>query len=282
MTKRILFFTHIQALLLLSLSLGLSGQTKPPNANQNEGKVVVLTFDDAVKSQRTFVAPLLKELGFGATFFVTQLWMNDTEHFMTWKEIAEIQKMGFEIGNHSWTHADFSKPENAERLGDELGRIESALEQVGVPKPVSFAYPGDNFGPEAVTELSRLGYRFARRGMQPEIPYGEMQIGPAFDPTRHHPLLIPTTGDAYPGWTLEHFKKVVRSASKGQIVVLQFHGVPDTQHPWVNTSPDLFRQCMDYLKQNGFAVIALKDVAQYLPKELPRDPVLKVRYPASQ
>ncbi len=33
-------------------------------------KTVVLTFDDAVKSHRTFVGPLLKELGFRATFFV--------------------------------------------------------------------------------------------------------------------------------------------------------------------------------------------------------------------
>ena len=31
-------------------------------------KLVVLTFDDAVKSHLAFVAPLLKELGFGATF----------------------------------------------------------------------------------------------------------------------------------------------------------------------------------------------------------------------
>ena len=31
-------------------------------------KVIVLTFDDAVKSHRTFVVPHLKELGFGATF----------------------------------------------------------------------------------------------------------------------------------------------------------------------------------------------------------------------
>ncbi|MEZ5352465.1 MAG: twin-arginine translocation signal domain-containing protein, partial [Bryobacteraceae bacterium] len=29
-------------------------------------KLVVLTFDDAVKSHRTFVAPLLKKLGFSA------------------------------------------------------------------------------------------------------------------------------------------------------------------------------------------------------------------------
>src|SRR5262249_40995341 len=63
-------------------------------------KLVVLTFDDAVKSHRTFVAPLLKELGFGATFFLTHKWMDDQTNFMSWQEIAEIQQMGFEIGNH--------------------------------------------------------------------------------------------------------------------------------------------------------------------------------------
>jgi peptidoglycan/xylan/chitin deacetylase (PgdA/CDA1 family) len=31
-------------------------------------RLVVLTFDDAVETHRTFVAPLLKELGFGASF----------------------------------------------------------------------------------------------------------------------------------------------------------------------------------------------------------------------
>ena len=73
-------------------------------------KVVVLTLDDAVKSHRTLVAPLLKDLGFGATFFVTHCWMDDADHFMSWRDIGELHQMGFEIGNHSWTHADFSVP----------------------------------------------------------------------------------------------------------------------------------------------------------------------------
>ena len=47
-------------------------------------RIVVLTFDDAVKSQRTVVAPLLKDLGFGATFFVSHRWMvDDPEHYLT-------------------------------------------------------------------------------------------------------------------------------------------------------------------------------------------------------
>ena len=78
-----------------------------------------------------------------------------------------------------------------------------------------------------------------------------------YDPNKHHPLLIPTSGDSYPGWTLEHFQKVVNQARPGKIVVLQFHGVPDPSHPWVNTPPALFREEMSYLKSQGFQVIAL-------------------------
>ena len=106
----------------------------------------------------TFVAPLLKELGFRATFFVTHGWMpcirplpipfpraNNSVDFLSWQEIAEIHQMGFEIGNHSWTHDDFSIPGNAARLRGELVLVENELEKVGVPRPVSFAYPGNLF-----------------------------------------------------------------------------------------------------------------------------------------
>ena len=244
-------------------------------------KVVVLTFDDAVKSHRTFVAPLLKELGFRATFFVSHAWMPDQEHFMSWDDIGEIHAMGFEIGNHSWTHASFSSPRNAARLPAELYLVERMLERATpkVAKPVSFAYSGNRFGPEAVRRLSDLGYKLARRGMQPEVTYGKIEVGPAFDPQKHHPLLIPTTGDAYPGWTLEHFQRVVAQATPGKAAVLQFHGVPDLAHAWVHTPPARFREYMAYLKEGGFRVIALGDLAPYIDFENPPDdPMLKVRY----
>jgi peptidoglycan-N-acetylglucosamine deacetylase len=222
-------------------------------------KLVVLTFDDAVKSHRTFVGPLLKQLGFGATFFVTHRWMDDTNNFMNWNEIAELHQMGFEIGNHSWTHADFSTPKHAARLAGELFLVDRALDQTTpkVPRPVSFAYCGNTFGPEAVQRLTDLGYKFSRRGAQPETAYGKMEIGATFDPRKHHPLLIPTTGDAYPNWTLDHFKKVVAEAKSGQAVVLQFHGAPDVAHPWVHTPPERLREYLNYLKENGYRCIAV-------------------------
>jgi hypothetical protein len=110
-----------------------------------------------------------------------------------------------------------------------------------------------------------------------------MEPGPAFDPARHHPLLIPTAGDAYPDWTFDYFKQMVSGARDGRAVVLQFHGVPDIAHPWVYTPPENFRQYMSFLKENGFRVLALGDLRPYSNlAQPPSDPMLKTRYPAAK
>ena len=241
-------------------------------------KIAVLTFDDAPRSHREFVAPLLAERGMRATFFVTHRWMDDRENFMTWEQIAEIHQMGFEIGNHSWTHANFASPKNAARLEGELALVTNALDGVGVPPPDSFAWCGNGFGPEALAVLRRLGYRRARRGAQPEVEYGTLGVGPTYDPSRHDPLLIPTTADAYPDWTLEHFQNVLSRADDG-VVVLQFHGVPDVAHPWVNTSPELFPQYLDELEKRGYTCIALRDLDDRIASAQSDDPMVDQRYP---
>ena len=48
-------------------------------------RLVALTFDDGPKSQYAFVAPLLKEYGFNATFYVTEglRFLVDKERYMT-------------------------------------------------------------------------------------------------------------------------------------------------------------------------------------------------------
>lgn len=242
-------------------------------------KTVVLTFDDAVKSHRTYVAPMLHEMGFGATFFVTARWMADRENFMTWQEIAELHGMGFEVGNHSWSHPSFGNPKEAGRLAGQLALVENALAAVGVPKPTSFAWCGNGFSPEAVGVLEAQGYRFARRGMQPEVPYGQVRPGPVYDPAGYHPLLVPSAGDAYPEWTLADFKAVVDRARDGKIAVVQFHGVPDVAHPWVTTAPERFAEFMGYLKAEGFNVIALRDLARYADAAArPADAMAQVYY----
>jgi len=69
-------------------------------------KVVVLTFDDACLSHGTFVAPLLKMHGFGATFYITMFGRTalDKTQYMSWEQARALEGMGFEVGNHSFGH----------------------------------------------------------------------------------------------------------------------------------------------------------------------------------
>ena len=85
--------------------------------------------------------------------------------------------------------------------------------------------------------------------------------------------LIPSAGDARPGWTLDDFKRAVSQARGGKIAVIQLHGVPDTAHSWVNTPTPLFESYVKYLADNGYRVIALRDLARYVdPTVVPSNP----------
>jgi peptidoglycan-N-acetylglucosamine deacetylase len=232
---------------LAALAAGLSAQTKPiPD------KLVVLTFDDGVVSHATHVAPLLKQYGFGATFFVCEFPPDfaDKTKYMTWEQMGELAKMGFELANHTRTHTHLSKL-TADRFGEELRYVEDKAASLGAPKIVSFAYPSYITAPMAAGVLAQRGYRYARIG-------GDRPYEPATD----NRYLIPsyTTLATNRNAILNAF----RQARDGRIVVLTIHGVPDTAHPWVNTPPELFREYLDFLRDHHYTVIALRDLDRYL------------------
>lgn len=236
-------------------------------------KLVVLTFDDSVASHYAVVRPLLKQYGFGATFFITEGFSFPTNKtdYMTWEQIAELHRDGFEIGNHTRDHTGVSA-RNLNRLVEQVEHINSRCAEHGIPRPTSFGYPGNALEPGALPILKKLGFRFARRGGAPEFPY-EWGRGSAYEPGIDHPLLIPSAGDARPDWTLEDFKRAVQQARNGRIAVMQFHGAPDREHPWVHTPPERFAQYMKFLHDERFRVIALRDLAKFVDAEMePSEP----------
>jgi peptidoglycan-N-acetylglucosamine deacetylase len=237
-------------------------------------KVVVLTFDDSVKSHYTVVRPLLKELGFGATFFITEGFdfKTDKGNYMTWEQIRALHDDGFEIGNHTRDHMGITA-ETLPRVKEQVEAINARCREHGIPAPVSFAYPGNAFHVDALPVLAALGIQLGRRGGSPEFAYKEGG-GVAYEPGRDHPLLIPTAGDARPDWTLDDFSKALARAAKGAVPVLQFHGVPDNAHPWVHTSPERFKEYMAFLKAGGYRVLALRDLRRYVDlARVPENPM---------
>ena len=69
-------------------------------------RLVVLTFDDSSASHHAIARPVLKKYGFGATFFITEgfTFTTNKRDYMTWEQIAELHRDGFEIGNHTRDH----------------------------------------------------------------------------------------------------------------------------------------------------------------------------------
>ena len=237
-------------------------------------KLVVLTFDDSVASHFTVVRPLLKEFGFGATFFITEGFgfVTNKTDYMTWEQIAQLHRDGFEIGNHTRDHIGVTK-QNVPRLREQIEAVNKRFEEHGIPRATSFSWPGNALALEALPVLKELGIQFARRGGAPEFAYEEGR-GFAYEPGIDHPLLIPSAGDGRPKWSLEDFKRAVSQAKEGRIAVLQFHGVPDRDHPWVNTPPERFKEYLQYLREEKFKVIALRDLARYVDaNKVPADPM---------
>ena len=279
------FFVWTLALTLFApvpRALGEEQDHKAPAAALKKipDKLVVLTFDDCNKSDRVFVADVIRKYGFGATFYVTEGlgFLRNKKNYVTWKEIVELHEMGFEIGNHTKTHPHMPRLSKA-AMTAELLHIEKRCAEHGIPKPGTFCYPGFGNSLSCVQVLMELGYQFARRGVGPEFKDGGKGArGPAYDPEEDHPLLVPTTGYAGPDWKFEDLVWAVEQARDGKIAVLCYHGVPALDHPWVNCDPEAFKKHMLYLAEQGCTVIAMRDLVNYVdPTRGPADPYAPIR-----
>ena len=94
-----------------------SDDTGSSNRGANIGRVVIINFDDSYKSQYVRAKPILDKYGFKVTFFAVCDWIgaSDTGENtkMTWQDIAELQKEGFDIESHTMTHTLTNYPDRS-------------------------------------------------------------------------------------------------------------------------------------------------------------------------
>lgn len=211
-------------------------------------KTVVLTFDDAVSNHASFVAPLLAELGFHATFFLCEFppdFAVNKQQYMTWEEIRSLNAAGFETANHTLTHAGLGEitPEECAR---EIELLEARFQDVGLPRSTAFAYPGGPAVDYAPALLARLGFRFGRKVEER-----------AWIPEKDDPFLVPAV--AVYGEDDSNFRRALSCGADGGVPVLVYHGVPDELHPWVDTPPETFVRQMRFLEREHYRVLAFRD-----------------------
>ena len=219
-------------------------------------KLIVLTFDDACRSHATFVGPLLRKYGFGATFYITRFGNPalDPEKYMSWQEIKGLEDAGFEIGNHTWSHSQIGEGGEPENHLPDVTKIEDLFLANHLAKPTTFCWPIYTTSMGLSALLVEKGYLFGRSGGSNDRPY---------QPTVDHPFKTPSF-TIMANTPLETFTAAARRATRGRISIYTFHGVPDIEHPGVGVEPALFGQMMRYLKDNQYTVIAMRDMAKYV------------------
>jgi len=240
----------VKTLMLAALALPVFAQAADPDPNgilrkPIPDKLVVLTFDDGCASGYTVVAPILKPLGFNASFYVCDFdsFKTRKDWYLTWRQMIELDRRGFEIGNHTVGHG--GGMDNYLAMEDELFANNG-------PKMTTVCWPLYGVVWNICPDLGKHGYTFGRGGH--ERPYR---------PTVDNPFDVPsfTITDNQP---IEAFVKKAQQACQGRVVVYCFHGVPDMEHGAVGVEPATFKVMMQYLKDNNYKVIAMRDLAEYI------------------
>lgn len=120
-------------------------------------KRVAITFDDGSETDLLVAAPVLRQSGFGATFYITSGWIGQAGHLSV-SQLIELSNQGFEIGCHSMSHPYLSDLNDVELRRETLD-AKSMLEQI-IGKPVEhFSCPGGRYDHRVAQAARAAGYR---------------------------------------------------------------------------------------------------------------------------
>ncbi len=116
-----------------------------------------ITFDDGCETDLVLAAPILDELGFGATFYITAEFLGKPG-YLTHAQLRELTSLGFPIGCHSLTHAYLSDLDEA-GLRREIVDSKNQLEQLIGKTVEDFSCPGGRYNRRTIAAVQNAGYR---------------------------------------------------------------------------------------------------------------------------
>jgi len=122
-------------------------------------KAVVITFDDGYASIYCTVYPALRERGLTAAFFIPSGLVGQPGR-VSWTQLVEIGRAGFEIGAHSVSHPYLANLSDRE-LRDEVTQSKVALERELGLTVEAFSYPYGQWDGRVLEAVEAAGYQVA-------------------------------------------------------------------------------------------------------------------------
>ncbi len=120
-------------------------------------KPIVITFDDGHMSVYKNAFPIMESYGFPGVFYIVANRINNSADFINIEQITEMINAGWEIGSHSYTHADVTL--NPDAAYKEIAQSRIVLEQALSTDIKTFAYPFGTFDSNSAQKVSQYGYR---------------------------------------------------------------------------------------------------------------------------
>ncbi|MFC5652023.1 polysaccharide deacetylase family protein [Paenibacillus solisilvae] len=122
-------------------------------------KLVLLTFDDGYRNNYDKAFPILQKYGFTAALFVITDWVN-SKPYMSWTQIKELGKAGWDIMPHSRTHPHLPLQSKANQQ-QEIAGSKLIIERIVKTNAFAFAYPYGHRSQTTMDLVQGSGYDFA-------------------------------------------------------------------------------------------------------------------------
>jgi peptidoglycan/xylan/chitin deacetylase (PgdA/CDA1 family) len=229
-----------------------------------------LTFDDGTMDQYVLAFPELQKREIGATFFLITryrrhgFWKdgNTRRKLFSWDQARRIHDAGHEIGSHTRTHPDLSKPEQFLRweMGGSLSRLKKEFSDLD---ETTFAWPYWRSSDEA-RDIAAEYYLAARAGTGFVENYWTVPEDGKIDLFRVDSLCM-RSGQYGEPWRA----RVEAVLEEAGWLVLCYHGIDDGRidREWLGWDPITVRQFtenLDWVQGRGFWIAPFGTVARYI------------------
>ncbi len=228
-----------------------SNVTVPARTDSSQ---IILTFDDGHQYRSNDESvEIMAEFNYSGVAFVP-VQVFDWQPASFWINLSES---GWEIGGHSWTHANLTTC-TPEELHHETVEANARLEELLGEEVTSFAYPHSRGSddPEILAKLEEAGLIYGREHM--------FHSGWNGSPS----LQINSYCIKEEIWQ-QRLSIAIEDAIEYGISVIMFHGVNEDLRGWGAVTPETFRECLQQISDAGLEVVTFRDLAE----ETPNDPV---------
>jgi peptidoglycan/xylan/chitin deacetylase (PgdA/CDA1 family) len=139
------------------------------------GPAFCLSFDDAHRSWRDVVAPILRDFDAPAAFFVTTGLIGQPGN-LTWADCRELVAAGHRLGSHTITHprlADCDDDTALREIADSKREMEDELGVEVRDFAAPYGHPAVDFGRRDLRAADAAGYRSFATTLRPAMRPGD-------------------------------------------------------------------------------------------------------------